>query len=202
MSRRDNAHRRCPACRLLDACICDLVPRLATRTRVVLLVHADEARKPTNSGLLAARCLQNVDVVIVDDSPPPPLALPAGTAPLVLFPGEGAAPLARTDQPACLVVPDGTWRQARKLRTRVPGLVDVPCAVLPPGPPTEYVLRTERRPGGLATLEAIARALAVLEGDDAVAEAMLVPFRAFVARTLAARGQPPPARNLSRPAIA
>ena len=44
-------------------CICALLPRLATRTRVVLVVHQLEANKPTNTGLLAARCLANSTVV-------------------------------------------------------------------------------------------------------------------------------------------
>jgi len=39
-------------------CICELVPRLEARTRLSLLVHYREARKPTNTGLLAARCLR------------------------------------------------------------------------------------------------------------------------------------------------
>ena len=44
-------------------CICALIPRVVTRTHVVLLVHQLEANKPTSTGVLAARCLPNSQVV-------------------------------------------------------------------------------------------------------------------------------------------
>jgi len=36
-------------------CICALLPRLETSTRVVFILHQLEANKPTNTGLMAAR---------------------------------------------------------------------------------------------------------------------------------------------------
>jgi DTW domain-containing protein YfiP len=55
---------------------------------------------------------------------------------------------------------------------------------------TQYRLRAEHRTGGLATFEAIARALAILEGDrgPALEAAMLAVFRVMVDRTLWFRG--------------
>ena len=58
---------------------------------------------------------------------------------------------------------------------------------LPAGAPTEYRLRLEGRDGGLATLEAIARAFRILDGA-VVEEAMLAVFRTMVERTLWLRG--------------
>ncbi len=167
-------------------CICALVPRLVTRTRLVLLVHYREARKPTTTGLLAARCLTNSEVHIVGDlaRPLPALAL-AGAA--LLYPYDDAVPITEV-APATLVVPDGNWRQASKMRRRVPGLAALPCVTLPESGGTEYRLRAEPKAGGLATLEAIARALAILEGPDLVAP-MLDVFRVMVERTLQLRGQ-------------
>jgi len=44
MTRRDNP-ARCQICRMHETlCICALVPRLVTRTRLALLVHHREAR--------------------------------------------------------------------------------------------------------------------------------------------------------------
>jgi DTW domain-containing protein YfiP len=90
-----------------------------------------------------------------------------------------------------LIVPDGTWRQAHKMRRRLPGLAAIPCVILPEAGRTEYRLRSEHHVGGLATLEAIARALRVLEGDAGVTTegALLELFRIMVARTLWLRGQ-------------
>jgi tRNA-uridine aminocarboxypropyltransferase len=170
-------------------CICALIPSppIATATRVVLLIHRDEERKPTNTGLLAVRCLANAHVVVRGregerDAPV------SGARPLLLFPGEDATPLvARPAEPVTLIVPDGVWRQAAKARQRVPGLRDAPCVMLPPGEPSRYRLRHEPRPGGLATFEAIARALEILEGGG-VRAALDPIFRAMVERTLWARG--------------
>lgn len=168
-------------------CLCELLPTLSTSTRLLLLVHKDEADKPTNTGQLAARCLQNSAVVVVGDAPP---ALELTGAALLLFPSVGAPELSSSmvgGGPWTLVVPDGTWRQARKLRGRVPGLEALPCVTLPPGAPTTYRLRTERREGGLSTLEAIARAFGILEGE-AVERALLAVQRVMVDRTLWLRG--------------
>jgi DTW domain-containing protein len=177
-------------------CVCALVQRVETRTRLVLVIHRYEDRKPTNTGRLAVSCLANSEIVVrghrpsADAPPEPPLAFPAGAQPLLLYPAEDAVPL--TDfagaGPVVLVVPDGNWRQASKVRKRVPGLAEVPCVSLPAGAPTAYRLRFEPQRGGLATLEAIARAFGVLEGP-AVEEALLRPFRAMVERTLWARGE-------------
>jgi DTW domain-containing protein YfiP len=193
MSRRDNAELRCPRCHMLGGlCVCALIPSppLATRTRIVLVIHRYEDRKPTNTGRLATECLANQEVIVRghDGEPTPPIAIPPGSRPLLLFPHESATPLVASDQPVTLIVPDGSWRQARKVRRRVPGLVDLPCVTLPPGPPTRYRLRSEPVDGGLATLEAIARALAILDGPDAAAALERV-FRAMVERTLWSRGQ-------------
>src|ERR1700722_17201839 len=64
MGRKDSAAHRCPACRMhLTLCICALIEPLATRTRVVVLLHQLEQEKPTNTGRLAARCLSNSRVI-------------------------------------------------------------------------------------------------------------------------------------------
>ena len=56
MSRYRKPHLRCADCRMhRSLCICALLPRLETRTRVVLLLHQLEIVKPTNTGLVAAR---------------------------------------------------------------------------------------------------------------------------------------------------
>jgi DTW domain-containing protein YfiP len=178
-----------------DRCICDLMPSLPTRTRLMLVLHYFEARKPTNTGQLATACLPNSEVVIRgrEGHPPPSFDFPAGTQPLYLFPHEGAVPLtdyADHDKPIVLVVPDGTWRQAWKVRKREPALANVPCVSLPEGGAlTRYRLRVERREGGLATIEAIARAFEVLEGP-AVREALDGIFELMVERSLRQRGSP------------
>ncbi len=176
-------------------CICALVSPLQVRSRLSLLVHYREARKPTNTGLLAAQMLERSEVGIVGDRDRPlqlPLVRPDELG-LVLYPDDDAVPIgqyAGSDRPIVLVVPDGNWRQAGKMRRRVPGLADLPCVSLPAMPPTAYKLRAELRDGGLATLEAIAGAFSILEGErgPAIEAALLGVFRVMVDRTLWSRG--------------
>jgi DTW domain-containing protein YfiP len=88
-------------------------------------------------------------------------------------------------------VTDGTWRQAFKVRNRVAGLSDLPCVSLPHDAPSTYRLRSEAHPHGLATIEAIARAMGILEGERGpeVRLSLERVFRAMVERTLWARGE-------------
>lgn len=186
---------RCPECRMhRSLCICALVPRLETRTRVVLVLHQLEARKTTNTGRLAARCLTGSRVVMRGaGAPDDPAAVWAGPGPAVLlFPHEDAQPLEcwrDSPEPVTLVVPDGTWPQAAKARRRVPGLDRLPCAALPASAPSSYRLRRAQHPTRLSTIEAIARALAVLEGDPEIERRLEHIFRVMVDRTLWSNGR-------------
>lgn len=190
MSRRDNRANRCGRCLMhVGLCVCPLVPRIETRTRLALVIHHTELRKPTNTGHLGAACLVNSEVHIRgrEGTPSAPIEWGART-PLLLFPHEGEAePLTPVGGPAMLIVPDGNWRQASKVRARVPGLKHVRCVALPPGPPSIYRLRSEAHAHGLATMEAIARAMGILEGPS-VQAALEHVFRAMVERTLWSRG--------------
>src|SRR4051812_13026355 len=198
MTRRNNLDR-CPACRMhATLCICALIPRLAPRTRVAVLVHHREAPKPTNTGQLAARCLERSSVTVIGERDRPLDLPPIGDheLPLVLFPSDDAQPIASyvtADRPIVLFVPDGTWRQASKLPRRIAALASLPRVTLPDAGPTAYQLRSTLRAGGLATFEAIARALGVLEADagPAIEEAMTALFRIMIDRTLWFRGALP-----------
>jgi DTW domain-containing protein YfiP len=191
MSRRDNRENRCVTCMMhMSLCVCALLPRIVTKTRLVLVIHRAELRKPTNTGHLATSSLVNSEVHVRgrEGEPSGSIAFGPDTQPLLLFPHEDAAlPLRPVDRPVTLIVPDGNWRQASKVRARVPGLRDVPCVTLPPGAPSIYRLRSEAHPTGLATVEAIARALGILEGPE-VQRALEHVFRAMVERTLWVRG--------------
>ncbi len=193
MSRRDRPQRRCEQCRLPHAlCLCAEITTVTTSTALLLLLHKDEERKPTNTGQLAARVLSNSRVVVTGDLQrplPQPLLDPARRS-VLLFPADDAVELqtlVASEVPITLVVPDGTWRQAAKARQRIEGLQNVICATLPAGPASAYRLRAEPKEGGLATLEAIARAFCILEGE-AVEAALLDVFRKQVDRTLWMRG--------------
>jgi tRNA-uridine aminocarboxypropyltransferase len=193
--RRGNLDR-CTTCRMhTTLCICDAMPRVATRTRLALLLHHREVGKPTNTGQLAARCMPNrkVSVIGIRDQPATLPMIEPHEQPLLLYPADDAVSIsdfAISERPVVLIVPDGSWRQAHKMRRRIPGLAEVPCVTLPELSRTSYRLRSENHEGGLATLEAIAGALKILERDgDAIEAALLEVFRIMVDRTLWLRGQ-------------
>ena len=189
------AHR-CPGCRLLvTACLCDLIPCVATRTRVLVVLHHAETQKPSNTGRLALRCLPNSGAVI-RGAPDQSQAVPAWAEhgdPVVLFPHPDARPLADFcggSRPVTLIVPDGTWRQAQRMRRRVAGLSDVPFAFITRDAPSAYLLRTTPDVRRLSTMEAIAEALGLLEGAEgpAARELLLGIFQIMVDRSLRGRG--------------
>ncbi len=183
---------RCAGCRMhRELCVCALIQPIDTRTRVVVLLHQLEEKKPTNTGRLATRCLRNSVLVTRGRAgvAGAPDWLATASNPVVLFPHDDARPLGDwCGQPITLLVPDGTWRQAGKTRKRVPGLRDLPSATLPVGAPSAYRLRQDPRPGHLCTLEAIARALGILEGGD-VQQRLEDMLRIVVERTLWSGGR-------------
>jgi DTW domain-containing protein YfiP len=86
-----------------------------------------------------------------------------------------------------LVALDGNWAQAKALWWRNPWLTKLRrFVVVPDGRSLYGDLRREARPDALSTLEAVALALSVLEGDDGVREKLLSPFRALLAEARAA----------------
>ena len=86
-----------------------------------------------------------------------------------------------------IVALDGNWAQAKALWWRNPWLTRLRRFVVVPDSPSLYGdLRREARPDAVSTLEAVALALSVLEGDGTVREQLLVPFRAMLATARAA----------------
>ena len=194
---------RCQDCLMHQwLCICDLVEPIATKTRCVLMIHAFEVRKPTNTGRLASACLQNSKVLVRGQKDKPPFTRgevhQPGYQSVVLFPSETAEVLtpeysSKFDQPLNLIIPDGNWRQASRIPKREPHLAGLPHVIIDDKRPTNYRLRVEPRlPYGLATMEAVARALGVIEGRE-VEERMQHIFRTMVERTLWTKGKLPTA---------
>jgi len=186
---------RCPRCLLhLRLCLCAIVEPIALATRVVVLRHRREFHKPTNTGRLVTIALGASEVrtfgergVELDTTT---LIDPARRT-LLLYPTADSSLLSRTEidvRPVTLIVPDSDWRRAFKLASHEPALAGIPRVHLPVGPPSTYRLRRHTDPRFLATFEAVARALGILEGAEIQARLEHV-FRLMVDRTLWSRGQ-------------
>lgn len=119
---------QCYVCRRVKKhCLCASIKPFATRTRFVILMHEEEARKQkTGTGRLAAMCLSNSELLtgidFTTDARVNELLADPAYAPFVLYPGPdaltmralaaGALPAGRT--PLVFVI-DGTWRTARSI---------------------------------------------------------------------------------------
>lgn len=179
----------------LPLCICAAIPRYELETRLVLVMHRREEKKSTATGPLALEALPNSELR-VHGYPDRPLDFSdlnnAGRRTLLLYPGEDAPVLSKDfldldHRPITLVVPDGSWRQAAKMGRRLPGLDHAEMVRLPEGARTQWGIRQENHPQGLATFEAIARAFGIIE-SPAVQSGLEELFRLMVQRTLHTRG--------------
>lgn len=184
---------QCSRClRPVTHCLCALIPSLDSRTRVLLLQHPSEVNHALNTARLAALGLNNAQLVVgevFEDLPS--LLNPTGYQACVLFPADDAQPLQAYrpgDKPLLLVVPDGTWRKARKLLHLNPWLAALPRVTLPEGATSRYRLRKAPAPGALSTVEAIVQALQVLEAPVSFAP-LLKPFDALIEGQIAAMGE-------------
>jgi DTW domain-containing protein YfiP len=169
-----------------EICICAHIPRVETKTRILLIRHAIERRKASNTARLAALALPSCALVeygLGGGAFHDPRLLEEGT--VLLFPG--SATMTRADPPpAQLVVLDGSWNQARRMSQRIEALRNLPRLSLPAKASPPRRLRAETRAEGMATLEAIARALALLEGE-AVAAPLDALHEELVRRSLSLR---------------
>ncbi len=184
----------------LSRCLCEAIPSLDLATRVVLVMHCREVKKTTATGPLALATLPNSELHVhgerdrrLDLNP----LFEDDRRVLLLYPSEGAQPLTpdlveADPRPVTLVVPDGNWRQASRAAKRIPGLERAERVFLPEGVATEWGVRVEPKQGGLATFEAIARSLGIIESVE-VQECLETLFRKMVDQTMAMRGYPPKA---------
>jgi len=186
----------CPICYLTRAlCICDSIPTLDLNTRVCLVVHVNELKRSSNTGRLALRALLNSEMRVRGETREPLYLRDLLTyryRTFLFYPSVDAVELdhelvARERTPIQLIVPDGTWRQASKVHSRHHELKDVPRVKISTPNTSKFHLRAQHRPEGMATLQAIAHALGVIEGDLVKAQLMKL-YHAKVERTLLGRG--------------
>jgi DTW domain-containing protein YfiP len=158
---------------------------------VLLLQHPSEVNHALNTARLAALGLTNAELIVgeVFEDLPALLNRPGYRARL-LFPADDAQPMqayGESDEPLLLVVPDGTWRKARKMLHLNPLLAALPRVTLAEGGVSRYRLRKAPGPGALSTIEAIVQALQTLEAPASF-EPLLKPFEALIEGQIAAMG--------------
>lgn len=148
-----------------EVCLCDRVPRVDTRVRFVIVRHIVERLRTSNTGRLAHLSLPNSEILDYGDLEPLDPARLEGEGTWLLYPS-ASAPAPDAPPLRRLIVLDGTWHQSRKMFARIPTLRGMPRLALAPADKGLARLRQPPREDGMSTLEAIAAAVAHLEGAD------------------------------------
>ncbi len=196
LSRKRKTKDPCQVCYLNHGlCICESIPSLDLMTRLCVVVHHRELKRTTNTGRLALKALVNSEMrvrgvtrEILDLSD---LLTPEYRS-LLLYPSEDAEDLTpefilKDPRPIQLIVPDGNWRQASKVHYRHHEFKDVPRVMIRAPNQAKFHMREEHRTEGMATLEAIACAMGVIEGEG-VKVALMKLYNKKLVATLMGRG--------------
>ena len=141
---------------------------IATRTRVVIVRHHLERNRSSNSGRLANLALTNSEIV-EHGGAGGPAKLGALDGAWLLFPEGEPTHVCPEPPPKQLIVLDGTWSQARRMYRKIDALRGLPLLKLPDAPVPVARLRNSPGEGRVSTIEAIARALRLLEGEESAA---------------------------------
>jgi DTW domain-containing protein YfiP len=181
-------------------CYCAALPRLETRTKIVILQHTRERDMPIGTARMASLCLPQAKLhvgVRWDESVPLARALADAThPPILLYPGEGAKDILREPPagPVTLVVVDGTWSQAKSVVRDNPVLQALPRYAFSAPELSQYRIRKEPRDEYVSTIEALMFVLGALEGEPERFRALLDPLNAMVDLQLAHQAAHPRAR--------
>ena len=197
MSQRRAGHvNRCPNCRVNHFfCVCKHILPFNIQTNVSLIVHVRELKLTSNTAQFAQKMLpENAEVVIRGRMNEPFDSTPVLSRPgraLFLYPHEDALELnedfkAKFPGPYHLIIPDGNWQQARKVKQREPKFSALPAVKLPTGIISEYGLRKAIHPEWVSTYEAMAHSLSILESVE-IKDHLMDFFRIWVRRTEQAR---------------
>jgi DTW domain-containing protein YfiP len=172
-------------------CLCALIPQIETKTQLIVAMHVAERNKPSSSARLLELALPNCKVRLQgrEDAP---LNLDGliteDRDTYLLFPDGPVTPLdlRKIGRPIRLIVPDGTWKQAKKITHTITEQLAIPRVGLGNMLTSNYKLRKADRPGRISTLEAVASVLGTIEGQE-VADSLLKLFDEMVERMLSTR---------------
>lgn len=189
---------RCDQCQVpKELCYCQQLKIVENKTRVSIIMHRRERFLTSNTAVVANRVLKNCEIILrgmKDQSASEDLIMEQNQVPLVLFPSEDALAIGSQElkeyiagRTVHLIVPDGSWGQAKRVAKREPALKDVQAIKLASTSPSLYRLRRQVASGRLCTFEAIARTLGELE-DLTLEEDLMVSLAAMDHAHAMARG--------------
>ena len=155
-------------------CFCDAIRPFEPRTLVAILMHPKEERKQrTGTGRLTHLCLTGSKMLTGEDFTSDVhvnrLIDDPALYPVVLFPDETARTIDREGlrvpegRRLLVFVPDGTWRQARKILRLSTNLQALPRLRFTPPEISRFLIKKEPRPQYVSTIESVHYLLGELE---------------------------------------
>jgi len=194
--RRAGNINRCENCRINRSfCVCDAIKPLSISSKISLIVHVRELTLTSNTAQFIKKMIPNESHIFIrgqmnDNFTPDEMRQIPGRA-LFLYPHEDSIELNddfkdKYPGPYHLVIPDGNWQQARKVRKREVYFQEMIPVKLPTNVRGEYYLRKAPQDEWVSTYEAVSHALKYLESSD-THEKLMAFFRVWVRASLNAR---------------
>ncbi|NLQ16113.1 DTW domain-containing protein [Marinomonas sp. M1K-6] len=173
---------RCEQCHFLTAqCVCQWIPTLSTRLKVLILQDPKEAKHAKNTvtllrlGLPSVDCISTADQAVLANvlmqKDPAKWCLVFPTDDAVRVESMAADCIAKIEG---LILLDATWRKAKKLYFTEPLLQRFGAVCFSQPPIGQYQIRKSPSDLSLSTLEACAYAVERIAGDN------MQPLRAFM----------------------
>lgn len=158
-------------------------------------MHENESERPTTTSYLIRKLLPETQIYIWQRKQPPEALLQqlnsADIDAWLLFPADRAE-LKPRQQPfsagashhgkkQLIIVPDGTWKEVRKIVRKSPWLDKLPLLAFDPSEPSIYDLRRNPDADHLCTAETVAQVLK-LNHEYPAADALLTGLQLFIAQ--------------------
>lgn len=183
----------CSHCGLPDNyCACGNTFNGKLPVQIVLLLHENEPGRASNTSRLIQQLLPHHTQTFIWQRTEPPQPLLAMLQnqhyqPWLLFPADrpNLQPRQKTYQQEdgktpLIIVPDGTWKEVRKIVRKSPWLNDLPLLAFDPDRRTRYTLRRNPDEDHLCTAETVAEVLRLVEANPAAIELDLLLDRFLV----------------------
>jgi DTW domain-containing protein YfiP len=176
-----------------------MIPPVVTRLRVHVLIHRGEQHKPSSTGALVARAVDDATCHVYQRKTrfcpaahfPAETLVPGGELWILHPTGDplpGATDPADEPRRPHVLLLDGTWRQAGEMLRSVEGMGRRVRLPEPTAEPSRYWLREQPEPTHLSTAEALLGILRAV-GDAAAERRLRLHFELHVYATLLARGR-------------
>ena len=179
-----------------NACLCEHLVTLATRTRVVILMHPKEfKREKAATGKLTHACLPNSEIQwdesflenkrvneILNDPAKYPVLLYPGDQSLNVSLGEFSVDVLGERELVVFVL-DGTWPCAKKMLKLSTNLQTIPRLMFTPTQKSQFVIKQQPHELCLSTIESVQQFLEALSTqgfeEPLEWESLLKPFMAM-----------------------